>query len=123
MWILFGAKTKSKVVEGGRRGERRCGECAKQTVWVECDVKDSFNLFLVDVFDTTSRCMRCSECGEDCSIDQWDAEHRRATNSLQAPRGAQEGGSPAVTAKKTAAPVDVDVEAEFAALKRRLNKG
>lgn len=118
MWILFGAKTKSKVVEGGRRGERACPDCEKPTTWVECDVKDSFNVFFVDLIDTKSRCMRCTECGEDCSIEQWDAEQRRVAKAISAP-----AATPSSAAQPAAKrPAEVDVDAEFAALKTRLKK-
>ena len=113
MFILFGAKSRARVVEGGRRGQRRCDECEKQTDWVECVVKDSFNVFFVDVLESSAPCMRCCECGDDLAIEDWDAEQRRSS-----PRASIASGSPAATAPK--APIDYDKE--FAALKARLGK-
>ncbi len=113
MFILFGTKSKSKLVPDGRRGERRCSECAKSTTWVECIVKDSFNVFFVDVLDSSARCMRCTECGEDCAIEDWDREQRRTQNAA-----APSAPAPLPAPAKPAQPVDVDKE--FAALKARL---
>lgn len=117
MFILFGAKSRAKVVEGGRRGQRRCDDCEKRTDWVECLVKDSFNVFFVDVLESAARCMRCCECGEDMAIDEWDAEQRRALPRETAPAAASTATRAAPAQK---APVDYDKE--FAALKARLGK-
>ncbi len=117
MFILFGTKSKAKLVPDGRRGERRCGECNKRTTWVECVVKDSFNIFFVDVLDSTARCMRCTECGEDCAIEDWDRAQRRA--QLDASQPSVTAASPRPQ-DSTPTPAALDVDKEFAALKQRL---
>lgn len=115
MFILFGTKTRAKVVDGGRRGPRRCASCDKSTEWVECLVKDSFNVFFIDVLDSTARCMRCVECGDECAIEDWDREEKRrqitaAPAALSAP-----------VSERPSKPA-VDYDKEFAALKARLGK-
>jgi hypothetical protein len=73
MWVVFGAKTKAKRVEGGREFDLDCPECEQVTHWVECDVKDEFNAFFVKVGASTMRRMVCTACGEDVSLDEMKA--------------------------------------------------
>ena len=40
------------------------------TRWRECDVRDRFSLFFIDLVDTTQRRLVCSECGHDIELPE-----------------------------------------------------
>ncbi|NOU30187.1 MAG: hypothetical protein HOO96_19970 [Polyangiaceae bacterium] len=107
MWIIFGNRTRAKPVEGGLRVKRYCAECEAATTWQECEVKDRVHVFFVDLFSMKQRRLVCTDCGEDVDLD----EARTAPKPKPAPR--------ALTAKEVKAK-NADIEAELAALKKRL---
>lgn len=108
MWIIFGNRTRAKPLKGGLRIERYCAECEAKTTWQECEVKDRVHVFFVDLFSMKQRRLVCTECGEDVDVDDARA---KAKVAAPAPR--------VLSAKETKAKND-DIEAELAALKKRL---
>jgi hypothetical protein len=108
MWLFGGAKTKFKLVPGGRTASRRCDTCNAVTTFREVDVTDGFNLFLVELYETTNRRMVCGVCGEDHDPDAFFAEPAKAS-----PR-------PRPAAPETRARHDADVDQMLAELKRKM---
>src|SRR5262249_39488046 len=73
MWLLFGNKSRFREVPGGRAVERHCAECRQVRTFVECDVTDKVSVFLVPVFDMSSRRLVCRECGADQELSQLES--------------------------------------------------
>ncbi len=108
MWLVFGAKSRSKRVAGGREVERPCTKCERATRWVECEVKDDYKAFFVKVASTTVRRMVCVECGEDADLDEM----------LEMPATP----APAARSKTEPAPRRAPTEAEKDAMLKALKK-
>ncbi len=109
MWIIFGNRTRAKPVEGGLRVKRYCAECEAATTWQECEVKDRVHVFFVDLFSMKQRRLVCTDCGEDVDVE--DARAKAKQKEKPAPRE--------LSAKEVKAK-NADIEAELAALKKRL---
>ena len=123
MWIIIGAKTKAKVVEGGRAADGRCDACKADVRFRECDVKDTYRAFFVDLFDTTQRRMVCNTCGEDHDVDEFfKVRAVSGPPSSKALPPKSSGHRPVVEPKRDKRQVDAEIDAELAALKRRIGK-
>jgi hypothetical protein len=134
-WILLGGRTRARRIPGGRSVSRRCEACDDVTVWVECDVLDRIEVFLVPLLDTRTRRFVCLECGDD--LDPADlgvpraAPPRSAGQSAgrSAPKPELARWSPRDTSSDVAAisanrvgPHHPEIDEEIAALKRKLGK-
>jgi hypothetical protein len=145
MWIIGGAKTNTRMVKDGRVAEGRCGNCEAVTTFRECDVKDTVEAFFVELFDTSQRRMVCVECGEDHDVEEffrsvrvagrpsppaskpaespslWD-RIRGGARSLAARSDEKEACDKQVAGGKKGGGGEDDIDAELAALKRKLGK-
>jgi hypothetical protein len=110
--LLFGAKSKARLVDGGRVEERHCAECGRATVFRECDVTDRFDVFFVELGQSTQRRLVCSECGEDIALDEAPAR--------VAPAATTKPVLPATPAKRALSERDKDRLLEE--LKQRMKK-
>jgi hypothetical protein len=121
MWIIAGAKTKARPVEGGRIGLRHCDGCDKNVRFQECDVKDTYTAFFVELFDSTQRRMVCIQCGEDHDVAEFFQTAREVKDE---PEPAKPSLWSRLRGRAEAKPRDddSDVEEELAALKRKLAK-
>jgi len=113
MWIIFGGKTRARVVADGRRGTKRCPACERSTEWVECDVTDTARLFFVDLLSSTSRDMVCTACGESMEPKAWDIDRRAEAVRPSLPQ-------PPTSRLRPRSTNDEDIEQELAALKRKM---
>ena len=108
--MLFGNKTRVRLVPGGREIERYCPDCKTVRMFQECDVADSVSVFFVSVADMKSRRMVCPECGEDEEMPP-DAD---AKPPVAATRPPPAPAKPAAT--------DSELEQMLADLKQRMKK-
>ncbi len=89
--------------------KRYCAECEAATTWQECEVTDRVHVFFVDLFSMKQRRLVCTDCGEDVDVE--DARAKAKQKEKPAPRE--------LSAKEVKAK-NADIEAELAALKKRL---
>ncbi|HWB81973.1 MAG TPA: hypothetical protein VG755_43725 [Nannocystaceae bacterium] len=127
--IIFGRKSKARLVEDGRFEKRRCPECGKTAVFRECLVTNKYHVFfVVDVFDTESTKFACDKCGAVMDLDDTkDPELTEKEKQQQAAIAAKEAE---IAAKQRAleqqkmrerdAAKAQGVEDELAAMKKRL---
>ena len=112
MWIIFGGKTRARVIDDGRKGTKHCPSCERATEWVECDVTDTGHLFFVELVSATSRDMVCTACGESMEPREWDVARRAEAVRPPPPQ------PPRIRARPSGP--DDDIEQELAALKRKM---
>lgn len=127
--IIFGRKSKARLVPDGRFEKRRCPECDKTAVFRECLVSNKYHVFfVVDLFDTESTKFACDKCGAVMDLDDTkDPELTEKEKQQQAAIAAKEAE---VAAKQRAleqqktrerdAAKARGVEDELAAMKKRL---
>jgi hypothetical protein len=114
MWLFGGTKSKTRPIAGGRVGKRYCEGCKAVVTFRECTIADQVHLFFVSLLDTESRRMVCAECGEDHDVNEFFASERIAVP----PKSRAPEKAPASRRE----PTDGEIDAELAALKRRLGK-
>ena len=120
MWILGGSKTTARKVKDGRSVRRFCEACKAVTAFQEYEVTDKLSAFFVELFATTQRRLICDECGADHDVDELLATPAPAAAAKPA-KAALPGPAPAKRAELPKKP-ELDVDAELAALKRKLGK-
>ena len=71
MWIVFGSGERTTRVPGGARVDRYCMQCGEQATFYEKEVKATFRLYFIDVFDyKRHRVMACGCCGACYATDE-----------------------------------------------------
>lgn len=71
MWIIFGTNAHTTRVPGGVKIERRCEQCQETSTFYEKEVKRTFSLYEIDVFDyERHRVMACGCCGACYATDE-----------------------------------------------------
>jgi transcription elongation factor Elf1 len=120
MFLWWGTRRRVKPVQDGRKERMRCPECGETATFRECELEEKVSVFsVVDVWEDRERLFRCGECGElfaleerpDPSAIERERQERRAdADERRRGRAADEG-------KRAAS-----VEAELAALKRKLGR-
>jgi hypothetical protein len=79
VWIVFGNRVNARRVPGGLKVERRCGQCGETATFYEKEVKSTFNLYFIDVFDYgRHRVMACGCCGACYATDELEAAETRS---------------------------------------------
>ncbi len=82
--ILFGGKSRTRQVPGGRQLQRRCDGCGCERTFVECEIEDAIDVFFIPVLQGRSRRLVCVECGDDVELEAQPAA--RPTPSAAAVR-------------------------------------
>lgn len=105
--LIFGRKSKSRLVPDGRFEKRRCPECNKTAVFREALVEHKYHVFfVVDLFDSKSTKFCCDRCGSVMDLDDTldpeltEAERKQA-EALAAKAAAIEAKRRALEAKKS----------------------
>jgi hypothetical protein len=114
MWLFGGTKSKMRPVAGGRVGKRYCEGCKAVVTFRECTIADQVHLFFVSLLDTESRRMVCPECSQDHDVDEFFA-----AEPISAPPKSRAPEKPPASRRKS---TDAEIDAELAALKRRIGK-
>ncbi|MBV1860894.1 MAG: hypothetical protein KUG77_20935 [Nannocystaceae bacterium] len=71
MWLMFGRKSKTHPVKGGRRERRKCPDCDADTTFYEVSVKKTYTAYVVvDLLDTETTAFCCSECHEVMELER-----------------------------------------------------
>jgi hypothetical protein len=71
MWIIFGTNAHTTRVPGGVKIERRCEQCQETATFYEKEIKRTFSLYYIDVFDyERHRVMACGCCGACYATDE-----------------------------------------------------
>lgn len=121
MFVIFGRKTKYRMLEGGQRLRRKCPECGRDAEIAECERVHTYRAYFVGLFDTKARVWVCTQCREEVELDaelppgEDDAAKQRAALAAEAARAARR--------KQLADKADAvkqRVEDELAALKAKL---
>jgi hypothetical protein len=74
MWIIFGTDVKTTRVPGGARAERHCDQCGESATFYEKEVKATFQLYFLPIFDyRRHRVMACGCCGACYATDELGA--------------------------------------------------
>ena len=124
MWLIFGGKTNVKQIPSGRTGRRLCTGYKEVTTFSECDVTDRFELFFLEVAQTTLRRMVCLRCGQDEDLEAFlGPPGRRADTNTPAHTDTPAHKPPASGPMRRSAPVsEAEKEAMLAALKARMKR-
>lgn len=76
-WVVLGLKRATERVPGGAQLVRRCDGCHEETTFYEKEIKSTFRLYFVDVFDfDRDRVMACGACGAAFVTDELAAKPR-----------------------------------------------
>jgi hypothetical protein len=67
--VLWGIGSRRGQVPGGKREQRHCADCQKQTQFYEANVTDSLEIFFVELGGVRQRRMICCECGQDQPVE------------------------------------------------------
>ncbi len=127
--IIFGRKSKARLVEDGRFEKRRCPECGKAAVFREVLVKHDYHVFfVVSLFETESRKYGCDKCGAvmdlDDTLDPELSDKERSLQEAIAAKEAQVAAKQRQLEQKLAREREAErakgVEDELAAMKKRL---
>ena len=127
--IIFGRKSKARLVPDGRFEKRRCPECGKTAVFRESIVAHKYHVFfVVDLFDTESTKFCCDKCGSVMDLsDTLDPElteaERKKAEALAAKEAAIEAKRRMLEQKKARereAAKSQSIEDELAEMKKRL---
>jgi ribosomal protein S27E len=126
--IIFGRKSKARLVPDGRFEKRKCPECEKTAVFRECLVANKYHVFfVVDVFDTESTKFACDRCGSVMDLDDTLDPELTEKEKQQAAIAAKEAAIAAKQrqleqqkARDREAAKAQNVEDELAAMKKRL---
>jgi hypothetical protein len=71
MWIVFGNKTAMTRIPNGIKVERLCMVCGETAMFYEKELKSTFRLYFIDVFDYRKhRVMACGCCGASYATDE-----------------------------------------------------
>jgi hypothetical protein len=116
--LIFGAKSRCKVVTGGRVEQRHCDKCEQLTTFRECDVTDRFSVFFVELGQSTQRRLVCCECGEDLPLETPAEPERRARRDAPAARATRT----TPPAPQKAALSEREKDRLLADLKKKMNK-
>lgn len=120
MFLWWGTRKRVKPVKDGRKERMRCPECGETATFRECEIEEKVSVFsVVDVWEERQRLFRCGECEElfelkerpdPAAVEREREERRVAADERRRQRVAAEGQRAA------------SVEAELAALKRKLGR-
>lgn len=76
-WVVLGLKRATERVEGGAQLVRRCDGCHEETTFYEKEIKSTFRLYFIDVFDfNRDRVMACGACGAAFVTDELASKPR-----------------------------------------------
>lgn len=76
-WVVLGLKRATERVPGGAQLVRRCDSCREETTFYEKEIKSTFRLYFIDVFDfNRDRVMACGACGAAFVTDELAAKPR-----------------------------------------------
>lgn len=76
-WVVLGLKRATELVPGGAQLTRRCDSCHQETTFYEKEIKSTFRLYFIDVFDfNRDRVMACGACGAAFVTDELAAKPR-----------------------------------------------
>lgn len=71
MWIFFGDRERTKLVEGGASIERECPSCQRTAMFREHRVVRTFHLYTIDIANHGGRhVMVCGRCGDAFVTDE-----------------------------------------------------
>lgn len=127
--ILFGRKSKARLVPDGRFEKRRCPECGKTAVFREALVKHDYHVFfVVSLFDTESTKFCCDKCGSlmdlddtlDPELSEADRKNVEALAAKEAEIDAKRRALAEKEAKAREAGKAKAVDDELAAMKKKL---
>lgn len=77
VWVVLGLKRGTERVPGGAQLVRRCDSCREETTFYEKEIKSTFRLYFLDVFDfDRDRVMACGACGAAFVTDELAAKPR-----------------------------------------------
>jgi predicted RNA-binding Zn-ribbon protein involved in translation (DUF1610 family) len=129
--IIFGRKSKARLVPDGRFEKRRCPECGKTAVFREALVSHKYHVFfVVGLFDTESTKFCCDKCGATMDLDdtldpelsEADRKKVEALAAKEAEIEAKRRALEAKQAKQREAAKAQSVEAELAEMKKKLGR-
>jgi hypothetical protein len=127
--IIFGRKSKARLVPDGRFEKRRCPECEKTAVFRECLVSHKYHVFfVVDLFDTESTKFACDKCGAVMDLDdtlateltEKEQQQQAAIAAKEAEIAAKQRQLEQQKARERDAAKARGVDDELAAMKKRL---
>ncbi|MCA9534516.1 MAG: hypothetical protein KC593_12585 [Myxococcales bacterium] len=114
VWVVLGLKRATERVPGGAQLQRRCESCHEDTTFYEKELKSTFRVYFLDVFDfNRDRVMACGACGAAYVTDELQATPRARphTSNLeqQLGRGSQAVGKFASDMGESAATVGAEM--------------
>jgi hypothetical protein len=62
MWLLFGSDSSIKRLPGGSKFKTVCRQCGQTATFYECEAKESFSVWGVDLLSDTEQVVQCGEC-------------------------------------------------------------
>jgi hypothetical protein len=139
MFVWWGTRSKVRPVRGGRKERMQCPACGELATFRECEAEEAVTLFsVVSLAEDRETVYRCGECGELFDLVETpdrgtpsraaapspgpdrDIARRLAAAELDAARRAERERRDVARAEARRA---ATVEAELAALKRKLGRG
>lgn len=124
MFFVFGKKSKTRPVPGGRREKRKCPECGKTAFFTECIEESKVTAYhVVELWDDEEKVFVCDACSE--AMDFEDTLPPELSEKEQAKLRREvekERARAAKESEKQKAKQAREVDAELAALKKRLAK-
>lgn len=100
MFIIFGDKHRTEIVEGGLRERRTCPKCGELAVFRERVVSKQFRIYFVEMFTHgTHHVMECGRCGTAFVTDELrrkEAANDQAGTLLGTIQGLAQRGKQAV---------------------------
>jgi ribosomal protein S27E len=107
----------------GRAIKRKCPGCGKTSEFREGDVRDTYSVYSVSLFDDDYHAVQCSSCGDVMDLDK---TLEPELNAREQRKLAQQRERELATARRereqNQATKQRQVDDELAALKRRLGK-
>ncbi|MCB9660539.1 MAG: hypothetical protein H6726_23040 [Sandaracinaceae bacterium] len=113
VWVVLGLKRATERVPGGAQLQRRCESCQEDTTFYEKELKSTFRLYFLDVFDfNRDRVMACGACGACYVTDEVGGARlpsHTASLEKQLERGGQAVGKFAADMGESAATVGAEI--------------
>jgi hypothetical protein len=122
MWLLFGSDSSIKRRSGGSKFKTACGQCGKSATSYECEAKESFSVWGIDVLSDTEQVVQCGECLATFKTDEVPRPVDAKAAAKEQARIAKEKAQIEKQLLQVKRQRDSDVEKKRAELKRKAGK-